>query len=155
MNTVRTVSDKCCAMGPGADSDPKLTELSGFLTEWIEQNSEVINKQFSYAVRETERRDTNKDEIAMLFVSEMIKQGLAYVASAEKENAMKRQAEGIKAAKERGVHFGRQKIEIPAEFYPLYFRYKKGELSSRECGEKLNISHSTFLKWIKEADRTM
>ena len=150
MDTVRTAEKNCYPTNLAVDS--KLSDLSAFLSEWLEKNSDTISKQFSNAVSEVTRRDSNKDEVAHIFVSEMIKQGLVYVASAEKQKALQRQAEGIRAAKERGVHFGRQKKEIPAEFYPLYFRYKKGEFSARKCGEMLNVSHSTFLKWTKEVD---
>lgn len=155
MDTVCVAGNQYRLAGTDTDADPRFKELSGFLAEWIEQNSEAVNRQFSYAVQETAKMDLGKDEIVQVFMFEMIRHGLSYVVSAEKENTTRRQAEGIKAAKEQGVHFGRQKIEKPADFYTLYFRYKKGEISSRMCGEKLNVSHSTFLKWIKEVDQTM
>ena len=154
MYTVNT-DNNCYVIEPAVCNNPKLNELSGFLTEWLEQNSELINRQFGYAVNEASKNCSDTDKIAQSFVSELIKQGLTYVANAEHESAMQRQAEGIKAAKERGVRFGRQKKEIPADFYPLYFRYKKGELSARKCGEILDVSHCTFLKWIKEVDEAV
>lgn len=152
METVRTVGNSYFLLDSAAETNPKFMELSAFLSDWLEQNSEAINRQFVYAAAEATKKSSDREKIAKVFVSEMITQGLAYVANAEHENAARRQAEGIKAAKERGVHFGRQKMEIPDSFYPIYFRYKKGELSARRCGEKLNVSHSTFLKWVKEVD---
>ena len=154
MDALRSVSGTRCINVMESDSEisPKFRELSFFLSEWLEQNSEVINRQFCYAASEAAKNSSDKNEIARLFVSEIITQGLAYVADAEHETAVRRQAEGIKAAKERGVRFGRQKMEIPKKFYPLCIRYKNGELSVRKCAEKLNVSHSTFLKWVKEVE---
>ncbi|MCI9622306.1 MAG: recombinase family protein [Lachnospiraceae bacterium] len=50
-------------------------------------------------------------------------------------------------AKEKGVRFGRESMEIPLEFYPLQKEYKKGMISARTAAKKLGVAHSTFLKW--------
>lgn len=86
------------------------------------------------------------------YIVDLFFETFSYFNQIEKNEVKRKQAEGIRSARERGVHFGRQKKDIPAEFYPLYFRYKNGELSSRNCGDKLKISHSTFLKWVSETD---
>lgn len=65
----------------------------------------------------------------------------------DRENIKKRQQEGIKAAKYRGVKFGRPKIEVPVQFENIYYRWINKEISSREASKILGISQGTFLKW--------
>ena len=54
-----------------------------------------------------------------MFVADLVLQILSYVAQVERENIRQRQAEGIAAAKAKGVKFGRKKMSVPAEFYRL------------------------------------
>lgn len=96
-------------------------------------------------------RTENVDDVNR-YISDLFFKTFVYLSQKEKNEAKQKQADGIRNAQERGVRFGRQKKDIPAEFYPLYFRYKNGELSSRKCGDKLAVSHSTFLKWVKETN---
>lgn len=154
MDTVRTIENNVYTIGSLQENNATTNDVSYILSAWLDANTEAINKQFESALSEISRSSSDGEKIAKLFAYNIIMQSLTYISSAERENVLRRQAEGIKAAKERGVRFGRQKIEIPPEFYPLYFRYKKGELSARKGGEKLNVSHSTFLKWIKETDKS-
>lgn len=74
----------------------------------------------------------------------------SYVAQTEREFIRQRQAEGIAAAKERGVHFGRKAMVLPPEYDEVYEAWSKGELSARAAARKLGISHQTFLKWAKK-----
>lgn len=62
---------------------------------------------------DTRRRD---EGLTGLFISNLVLQILSYVAQTECENIRRRQAEGIAAAKARGVAFGRHAIEIPPDF---------------------------------------
>lgn len=84
------------------------------------------------------------------FISDLVLQTLAYVAQKERESIRQRQAEGIAAAKARDVHFGRQALPRPPEFTELCRLWEQGEISAREAARRINISHSTFLKWSKE-----
>lgn len=92
---------------------------------------------------------TGKDLTGEL-ISDIVLQLLSYVAHTERDFIRQRQAEGIAAAKAKGVHFGRREIEVPEEFSQVLYQWQEGELSSREAGRKLHVSHQTFLKWTKQ-----
>ncbi len=91
----------------------------------------------------------HKDLLGNL-ISDIILQILSYVAHAEKEFIKIRQAEGIAAAKLRGVKFGRPKKKIPRKFKEIYLQWKSGKISARQAAKILNVHHSTFLKWTKK-----
>ncbi|MFR2562647.1 MAG: recombinase family protein [Anaeromassilibacillus sp.] len=81
------------------------------------------------------------------FIADLVLQILSYVAQVERENIKQRQAEGIAAAKAKGVRFGREKMPIPEEFYALRTRYREGSITARAAARELGVAHSTFLKW--------
>lgn len=83
-------------------------------------------------------------------ISDIVLQLLSYVAQTEREFIKQRQAEGIKAAKARGVRFGRPSIPVSPQIDEYAERYMKGEISSRIAGAELGVSHTTFLRWIKQ-----
>ena len=85
-----------------------------------------------------------------VFVADLVLQILSYVAQAERENIRQRQKEGIAAARQRGVKFGRPKKRIPEEFAPLKIAWMGKQLSSREAARQLGVSQDTFLRWAKE-----
>jgi DNA invertase Pin-like site-specific DNA recombinase len=80
-------------------------------------------------------------------IADIVLQLLSYVAQTEREFIKQRQAEGIAAAKARGVRFGRPEMDIPDGFYPLFARWRSGELSARKAAVRLNVTHNTFLRW--------
>lgn len=82
-------------------------------------------------------------------IADIVLQLLSYVAETERENIRQRQAEGIAAAKERGIKFGRRPIEMPEDFYFLADLWKAGGISSREASKQLGISYQTFLRHAK------
>lgn len=86
------------------------------------------------------------------FISDMVLQILSYVAQIERENIRSRQAEGIAAAKAKGIRFGRSRKEIPDQFTGLYRSYREGSISARAAARLLGISHSTFLRWGNAGD---
>lgn len=81
-------------------------------------------------------------------IADIVLQLLSYVAQTEREFIRQRQAEGIAAAKARGVRFGRRPIEKPPEFEYLCGEWVRGGLSSREAAKRLNVSQQTFLNWL-------
>ena len=91
-------------------------------------------------------RNSGKDLTGM-FVADLVLQILSYVAQVERDNIRQRQAEGIAAAKAKGVKFGRQKMEVPDAFFALRKNYREGRISARKAAQKLGVAHSTFLKW--------
>lgn len=82
-------------------------------------------------------------------IADIVLQLLSYVAQTEREFIKQRQAEGIAAAKARGVHFGPKPMEKPENFDYYYLPWSRGEISAREAARKLNVSHKTFLRWAK------
>lgn len=76
------------------------------------------------------------------FLSDVVLQVLSFVAENERNNIRQRQAEGIAAAKARGVKFGRPRKPLPTNFYNMYKKWKCGEISgmaaARECGMPLS-----------------
>ena len=91
-------------------------------------------------------RQKEKD-LTGTFIADLVLQILCYVAQIERENIKQRQAEGIAAAKARGVKFGRDRIPVPDDFYSLWEQYSRREISARAAALKLVVVHSTFLKW--------
>lgn len=93
---------------------------------------------------------SSRDLIGTL-ISDIVLQLLSYVAQTEREFIRQRQAEGIAAAKSRGVKFGRPKKEIPETFCIVYNDWKNNLISAREASRRLNVSCRTFISWTKEA----
>ncbi len=83
-------------------------------------------------------------------ISDIVLQLLSYVAQTERENIRIRQAEGIAAAKARGVRFGRERIELPDAFTDLAYLWQEGGISSRRAARELGISYKTFQRRAKE-----
>lgn len=102
-----------------------------------------------FPLLDTRSRDENGD-LTGRFVCDLVLQTLAYVAQKERESIRQRQAEGIAAAKARNVHFGRKPMPLPSEFETIRQRWTQGDISAREAGKRLNVSHNTFLKWCRE-----
>ena len=75
------------------------------------------------------------------FISDIVLQLLSFVAENERASIRKRQAEGIAAAKERGVRFGRPPAPLPEYFYEVFIKWKSGKLTgiaaAKECGMPL------------------
>ena len=108
-------------------------------------------KRIAITVLDMPLLDTRKGrDLTGELISDIVLQLLSYVAQTEREFIRQRQAEGIAAAKARGVHFGRQPIPKPPEYEQIYQRWLNGELSARKAAAILNTTHQTYLKWTKE-----
>lgn len=90
------------------------------------------------------------DDLMGLFIADLVLQILSYVAETEREFIRRRQAEGIAAAKARGVHFGRNQLPLPEGFDEVREKWERGEISLREAGAILGMPHSTFYKKCRE-----
>lgn len=89
-------------------------------------------------------------DLTGVFISDLVLQILAYVAETERSFIKQRQAEGIAAAKSKGVHFGRDRKQTPKEFQKYCELWKNGEITTREAAKQLEMSHSTFYRKCKE-----
>lgn len=94
-------------------------------------------------------RDKNKDLMGT-FVADLVLQILSYVAQNERENIRKRQAEGIAAARERGVHFGNPGKPVPETFEHVVTRWRKKEIRLDEALAELGIGRTYFFKYVKQ-----
>lgn len=94
--------------------------------------------------------DTRRSrDLTGTLIADIVLQLLSYVAQTEREFIRQRQAEGIAAAKARGVKFGRPYKELPVDFREIKARWECGELSARAAGKELHIAPSTFLYWVR------
>lgn len=93
---------------------------------------------------------TNSRDLMGTFISDIVLQLLSFVAENERDNIRRRQAEGIAAAKARGVRFGGIKKEMPPNFGQLYRRWKNKEISINSFAGECGICCSTLYKRIKE-----
>ena len=122
--------------------------------EEIPEQWRVITKekQVFIVVLDMPLLDTRQQgrDLTGTFVADLVLQILSYVAQQEREFTKQRQAEGIAAAKDRGVRFGRPPLERPDNFPEVYEAWERGEISSREAGCRLGITHKTFLEWVKQ-----
>ena len=119
----------------------------------IQEQWRVITKekQVDIVVLDMPLLDTrNRDnDITQVFVADLVLQILSYVAQVERENIRQRQAEGIAAAKARGVKFGRKKLEVHPDFPKYKKMYQNNEISARQAALSFGVAHSTFLNWCK------
>lgn len=84
------------------------------------------------------------------FISDLTLQLLSFVAENERMNIKQRQAEGIAAAKARGIKFGRPFKNIPSNFEMLAEQWKKGELRTKDFIKKTGMSESTLYRRLKD-----
>ena len=89
------------------------------------------------------------------FLSDIVLQVLSFVAENERKNIRQRQAEGIAAAKLRGVRFGRPPSPLPSNFYQVYERWYKGEIILTDAAVECNMTRSTFYYRAKQYERTI
>lgn len=80
------------------------------------------------------------------FLADIVLQILSYVAETERHNIRTRQAEGIAAAKARGVKLGRPEKFLPDGFPQVASLIREGKLSYREAARQLQVNHSWLYK---------
>ena len=88
------------------------------------------------------------------FLSDVVLQVLSFVAENERSNIKQRQAEGIAAAKLRGVKFGRPPKPLPPNFYSVYQQWRKGDLTVPSASEACNMSRTTFHRRAKQYEKS-
>ena len=89
--------------------------------------------------------DTRRDKDLMgTFLSDIVLQVLSFVAENERANIHQRQAEGIAAAKARGVRFGRPPSSLPEGFHDAYQRWKAGKITGTAAAKECGMPLATF-----------
>lgn len=110
-------------------------------------------KQVDIVVLDMPLLDTRKGrDLIGTLISDIVLQLLSYVAQTEREFIHQRQAEGIAAAKARGVKFGRKPKERPAEYEHLRDEWRAGRISARAAARQLGVAHRTFMKWVEQGN---
>ena len=95
--------------------------------------------------------DTRADrDLTGILVADIVLQILSYVAQTERDFIRQRQAEGIAAAKAKGIRFGRRRIQMPEPFEELAEEWWYGRISAVQAGKELGISRTTFKQRAEE-----
>lgn len=92
----------------------------------------------------------NNKDLLGTFISDLILQILSYVAEQERTFIKQRQKEGIAAAKNNNVKFGRPKIEKPQNFDIVVNKWKNKEIKTKEAIEMLGLKPNTFYNLVKQ-----
>lgn len=91
-------------------------------------------------------------DLTGVVIADIVLQLLSYVAQTEREFNRQRQAEGIAAAKSRGVQFGRRRIDRPEMYPEIKKAWEAGELTAGQAADALGVSRTTFFKWVRSEE---
>lgn len=99
--------------------------------------------------------DTRRGKDLMgTFLSDIVLALLSYVADNERINIRQRQAEGIAAAKAKGIRFGRPPLPLPDNFYTVYDEWKAKKISLTEASKKCGLPKGTFYSKARRLEST-
>lgn len=129
------------------------------------RNYEEIQSQWRFLTREKEADisvidmpllDTRRGKDLMgTFLADIVLQVLSFVAQNERENIRKRQAQGIAAAKAKGMKFGRPVKKAPPNFPEIVEKWENGIIKSYEAAEMCGMCESTFYHRLREYRATL
>ncbi len=117
--------------------------------EEIQNQWRIITKerQVDIFVLDMPLLDTRRDkDLLGTFIADLVLQVLSFVAQNERENIRKRQAEGIAAAKLKGVRFGREEKPLPDNFLENCALWQDGHISGLEAARRCQMPQSTFYR---------
>ena len=118
------------------------------LEQWANLTKE---KKAAIVVLDMPLLDTREGrDLTGTLIADIVLQLLSYVAQTERENIRQRQAEGIAAAKERGISFGRKRIPLSECFEELAEEWCCGRVSAVQAGRELGVSRMTFTRRAEE-----
>lgn len=105
----------------------------------------IKDKKVDIVVLDMPLLDTRRGkDLVGTFLSDIVLQVLSFVAENERSNIRQRQAEGIAAAKARGVRFGRPPATLPENFHQVYQQWKSGKITGLEAARMCDMPMSTF-----------
>lgn len=108
-------------------------------------------KGVDIAVLDMPLLDTRRGKDLMgTFLSDIVLQVLSFVAENERTNIRQRQAEGIAAAKARGVKFGRPAVEVPENFAEIVTAWERKQTNFKQALKESGMSESTFYRRLRE-----
>ena len=115
--------------------------------EEIQNQWRILTKEkgVDICVIEMPLLDTRRGrDLVGTFLSDIVLQVLSFVAENERANIRQRQAEGIAAAKARGVRFGRPSTPLPPNFLDVYQRWRAKKISVNQAAAECRMPQSTF-----------
>ena len=92
----------------------------------------------------------NHKNLLGTFISDLVLQLLSFISENERTTIRQRQAEGIAAAKKRGVRFGRPTKEAPQNFEEVILKWQKKEIPLDEILKEYDMSAATFYRRLRE-----
>jgi DNA invertase Pin-like site-specific DNA recombinase len=100
--------------------------------------------------------DTRREKNLLgTFISDIVLSLLSYVAENERINIKQRQAEGIAAAKARGVQFGRPPLPIPDNFDQMHQEWRAGKITIEEAAKACNMCSKTFYSKVVKYEKAV
>jgi DNA invertase Pin-like site-specific DNA recombinase len=99
--------------------------------------------------------DTRRGKDLMgTFLSDVVLQLLSFVAENERSNIRQRQAEGIEAAKARGVRFGRPPVRLPENFHDIRRAWREKKLTLKQAAQAAGMPQGTFYSKVRKLETT-
>ncbi len=92
----------------------------------------------------------NGKDLMDTFIADLVLQILSFVAQSERESIRVRQAEGIAAAKRKGVTFGRPELEVPENFLQVVQQWENKQITLREALKLCGLKESTFYRRLRK-----
>ena len=112
------------------------------------------DKKVDIVVLDMPLLDTRRGKDLMgTFLSDIVLQVLSFVAENERGNIRQRQKEGIEAAKQRGVQFGRPPKPLPENFGRVYKRWMRQEITVAQAAEMCRMSVPTFYRRAEKYEK--
>ena len=138
---------------PGDTLIIKSIDRLGRNYEEIQNQWRIITKEkkVDIVVIDMPLLDTRRDKNLLgTFISDLVLQLLSFISENERTTIRQRQAEGIAAAKKRGVRFGRPTKEAPPDFDEIIVKWQKKEMPLDEILRQYGMSESTFYRRLRE-----
>lgn len=118
------------------------------LTEW---QMLTRKKRVDIVVLDMPLLDTTKaKDLLGTLIADLVLQLLSFVAENERVNIRQRQAEGIRAAKERGVRFGRPPLQLPDSFGEYCAQWKDKKITAKQAADNCNLPLWAFYRYAKK-----
>ena len=125
--------------------------------EEILQQWRVLTKEkgIDIVVLDMALLDTRRGKDLMgTFLSDIVLQVLSFVAENERINIRQRQAEGIAAAKAKGVKFGRPPRPLPENFYEIHKAWRGKKITLKEAANACDLPPGTFYDKARRYENT-
>lgn len=114
--------------------------------KWITRIRKVHIKILDMPILDT---SVDQDLVGTL-ICNLVLELLSFVAENERKMIRQRQAEGIRIAKEKGVHLGRPQLAVPPEFMPLYQQWRQKSRPSKELIAQSGMSYQKFYRTCRK-----